>query len=151
MEAGDEDKDVGWQSLEAGGDGKAYDPLEAGGGGVGWDPLEAGPLAGKPSRVLAGPPTEVRRELVAMELMQGRWQQTTSAWPPTEERALDLALDSAGPLTEKQALDSAGPLTEEQEQASAGPPTEQQGLAPSGPPTEGHWPVLTGLPTEGHR
>ena len=67
---------------------------------MGWDPLATRPLAGKPSRVLAGPPTEFCRELVAWEPMKGLWQQTTSARPSTEEQALDLVWDLAGPHTE---------------------------------------------------
>ena len=71
------------------------------------------PLAGKPSRVLAGPPTEFCRELVAWEPMKGLWPQTTSAAPPTEEQALDLAWDSAEPPTEEQVQASAGPPVKE--------------------------------------
>ena len=96
LEAGG--KGVGWDPLEAGGKGVGWDPLEAGGEGVGWNYLEPGPLAGKHSRVLARPPMEVCRELVAWEPMKGLWQQTTSAGPPTEEQAQH----SAGPPTEEQ-------------------------------------------------
>ena len=72
------------------------------------------PPAGKPSRVLAGTPTEFCRELVAWKPMKGLWQQTTSARPSTEEQALDLAWDSADPPAEGQELDSAGPPTKDQ-------------------------------------
>ena len=79
---------MGWDPLEAGSEGMGWDPLAAGGEGMGWDPLVTRPLAGKPSSVLAGPPTEFCWELVAWEPMKGLWQQTTSAGPLTEEPGL---------------------------------------------------------------
>ena len=91
LEAGDEGVGAAWNPLEAGdvgeGVGVGWNPLEAGGKGVGWDPQVTRPLAGKPSRVLAGPPTEFCRELVAWEPMQA----LDSAGSPTEDQTLDLA------------------------------------------------------------
>ncbi|KAM8772564.1 vascular cell adhesion protein 1-like, partial [Acanthopagrus schlegelii] len=89
---------------------------------------------GRSSEVLAGPPTEFCRELVAWEPMKGVWQQTTSARPSTEEQALDLVWDLAGPPIKVQALDLAW--------TSARPPIEVQILDLAwdspGPPTEEH-------------
>ena len=134
------------------GGGEDWDPLEA--RDVGWDPLaaddedgvlEAGnedragthwrPVAKvrtllRPDCWLGKPSTEVGRELVAWELMRGRWQQTTLAGTLTE----GLGQDPAGPPTEEQAQDLAWD--------SAGPPTKEQRQVPSGPPTEDHWQVL---------